>query len=288
MSEDWTISIGRYDPHGEVELPIPGWKGAHWLVGGSTGSGKTKTIQLALAKLVEKYGDKIAYAFCDPDFVNYKSFSPRASVIGFGDESALPLLTLVEREMVRRFKVMWELDIEEWSPEVADKIGPFLILGIEEFKAISSLPNPPMPRPGVKAPKGPVARVVTLAQRMRKTGGGLILATQFPNVKTIPNDILAQCAIRWCGRTQEPEQTEAVLGSRRFPCHDGDHPKGISVAMRGGAYLNNGTTVRRMRSDGITPETFAAVSRKYAADRHDFGWPHQLLPEDLAATAKEG
>jgi DNA segregation ATPase FtsK/SpoIIIE-like protein len=281
---DWTINLGRYETGADMVLPVPGWGGAHWLVGASTGAGKTWTIKLALAKLMHEYGDQIAFAACDPDFVNYKTFAPRASVIAFGAEMALPMLKLVEAEMVRRFKLMWELDIEEWSPEEAHRIGPYLITLIEEFKAVSSAPKPPAPRPGQKAPKSAVDRVVTLAQRCRKTGGGLILATQFPNVATIPNDVLAQCAVRWCGRTQEPEQTEAVLGSRRFPCHDPAHPKGIPMNLPGVAYVNDGFTVRRGRTDGIKPDVFARLAEKHAVDRHDFGWTHQLLPNDLAPT----
>lgn len=285
---DWTIDMGRYESKERMVLPVPGWKGAHWLVGASTGAGKTWTVKLALSRLAEEYGSQIAFAVCDPDFVNYKTFAPRASMIGFGAETALPMLALVESEMLRRFKLMWKLDIEEWTPEVADEVGPYVIMAVEEFKAISSLPKPPQPKPGMKAPKGPVDRVISLAQRGRKTGLGLVLATQFPNVATIPNDVLAQCAVRWCGRTQEPEQTEAVLGSRRYPCHDPDHPKGVPMGQPGVAYVNDGQRVRRGRTDALRPEHFAAVAKATAGDRFDFGWTHQLLPDDLAPTSTEG
>jgi len=277
------IDMGRYETrddngnHHRMMLPLPGWKGAHWLVGASTGAGKTWTMKLALAQISRLMGDKVAFAVCDPDFVNYKTFTPRASVMGFGAETALPLIGLVEAEMTRRFKFMWENDLEEWSPEIADQVGPYLILAIEEMKAVSSAPKPKPPK------KDAIATLVSLAQRGRKTGLGLMLATQFPNVATIPNDILAQCAVRWCGRTQEPEQTEAVLGSRKWPCHDGSHPKGIPMDLPGIAYVNDGFTVRRGRTTGIAPDKFAGVALAHATDRFDFGWEHVLLPADLKA-----
>lgn len=282
---DWTIDLGRFESGQRMVLPVPGWKGAHWLVGASTGAGKTWTVKLALDELMGKYGPKIAYAVVDPDYVNYKTFAPRASTIGFGAETALDVVSLVEREMIRRFKFMWANDIEEWSPEVADRVGPFLILVIEEFKAVSSIPKPKV-APGKRAEKSAVERIVALAQRSRKTGGGLILATQFPNVDTIPNDIRAQCAIRWCGRTKEPEQTKTVLGSQSYPCHVPAYP-GIPLDQRGTAYVDDGFVVRRGRTDGLPPDVFAEHVLKYAADRTDFGWPHILLPDDLADEGEE-
>lgn len=275
--DDWTVGIGRYEDGDAMVLPVPGVGGGHWVVAGSTHSGKTDTMRLVMARIAVKYGAQVAFAIADPHMVGFRKFLPRASMIGYGrGDSSLRVLSLVEAEHLRRLQFMFRHDIEEWSPEVADLLGPYVILAVDEMSAITLAPPPPKVRGEAPEPSAE-GRLITLAQEARKTGIGLILAAQSPKVKVIHGLILEQCPIRWCGRTRRREQTEAVLETSDYPCHLSDHPKGCPIGMPGVAYVDDGLRIRRGRSDGIKPELFARIARERAADRFDgFGWPHEI------------
>lgn len=270
--KDWQVRIGRYEDGEPMVLPVPGVGGAHWVVAGSSGSGKTDTIRLALARTAAKLGPQVAFAIADPHMVGFTPFLPRASMIAYGrGDSALRALRLVETEHMRRLQFMFRHGIERWDPSHVDLLGPYLILAVDEMAAITLLPKPPKPEPSAEL------RLITLAQEARKTGIGLILAAQSPKVAVIHGLILEQCPIRWCGRTRRREQTEAVLETSDYPCHLSDHPKGCPIGMPGVAYVDDGARIRRGRSDGIKPELFARIAKERAADRFDgFGWPHEI------------
>lgn len=284
---EWTVDIGRYETGDRIILPVPGWEGAHWVVAGSTHSGKTETMRLAIAQMAVKFGKQIAFAIADPHMVGFMDFVPRVSTIAYGFKRALDLLELVEDEMNRRLSVMHQRRIRFWTPEVADVLGPYLVLLVDEVAAITLAPKPPRAKPGEAQEPSAEERLISLAQQVRKTGGGLILAAQSPKVKVLNGFILEQCPIRWCGRTRRAEQTEAVLETRDYPCHLQAHPKGLPLGLPGAAYIDNGLHVRRGRSDGIRSEVFTHVANDYAADRFDFGWPHEIHPIAMAS-AKEG
>lgn len=280
------VDLGRYEDGSRIVLPVPGWGGAHWVVAGSSGSGKTSTIRLALARMAHEHGRTVAFAVSDPHFVGYRRFVPRVSSIAYGFERALGLLNLVVEEMDRRYRVMYEKGIEEWSPDLLDVVGPYLVLVVDELAAITLAPKPPRAKVGERQEPSAENRLIALAQQIRKTGGGLILATQSPKTAVISNLVLEQCPIRFCGKTRGPEQTKAVLESERYPCHLPEHPKGITIDTPGVGYVDDGHRVRRGRADGIRPEVFAHVAVETARDRHDFGWPHEIHPMNLAAAGE--
>lgn len=296
---DWTVNVGRYETGRPIVLPVPGWGGGHWVLGASSGGGKTMLVQQAIAKITVKFGRYVAFAVADPAWVHFGKFLPRLSTLAYGTEQALDLLVLAEAEMHRRLVAMYRHGIEKWSPDVRDKIGPYLILIVDELAAVTLAPKPPTPKRGEKREPSAEDRLIALAQQMRKTGGGLVLATQSPKVQVVSNLVLEQCPIRVCGKTKGPEQTKAILDTLDYPCHKADHPKGIPLHLPGVSYVDDGRHIRRGRCDGIRPEVFEAIGRDYAADRHDFGWPHEILPlgmagatqvsdDELVFAAKEG
>lgn len=284
MTVEWTVNIGRYYGGGDIELPIPGWGGANWLFAGSTGSGKTTAIKVACAEMARKYGSAIQFAVADPHMVGFPAFKLRAAMLAFGWNHALPLLKQMRAEMRGRYKVMFKEGIEEWTPEVAHIVGPYLVVIVDELAAVTMAPKPQAERVGVSAPPSAEKILISLAQEIRKTGGGLILATQTPTVDVITNLVRQQCPIRWCGRTKNVDQTKAVLDTKIHAAHD--------IPARGAqgvCFVDDGLSIRRGRSDGIDSLTFAAMSKRFASDRHDFGWKHVLQPfDDMASEAEEG
>lgn len=281
-STEWQLDIGRYENKERIKLPVPGLKGGHWVVAGSSHSGKTETIRLALARMTVQLGPLVAFAVADPHMVGYMDFVPRASMIGYGrGEVPLKVFGLVEAEMRRRLAFMKRHGIIKWTPEHSDLIGPYLLLVVDEVAAITLMPARRLTAreraEGAVPEESAEVRLIFLAQEIRKVGGGLILAAQSPKVRVIHGLILEQCPIRWCGRTRRREQTEAILETSEYPCHLADHPKGCSIGMPGTAYVDDGVRVRRGRSTGIEPDVFARIAREHAADRFDgFGWPHEI------------
>lgn len=279
--KDFVLDIGRYETGQRIILPVPGVEGSHWVVAGSTHSGKTETCRLALAQMTVKFGKRVAFLVIDPHLVGFMDFLPRASTIVYGYQKAPEGLELAEVEMHRRLRLMHQHRIRFWTPEVADALGPWLVILVDEVAAITLAPKPKDGKATAEE------RLISLAQQSRKTGMGLMLAAQSPKVKVLNGFILEQCPIRWCGRTRRAEQTEAVLETRDYPCHLQDHPKGLPLHLPGTAYIDNGLHVRRGRSDGIKADVFAHIAADYAADRFDFGWPHEIHPVELA-DAREG
>lgn len=261
-----TVDLGRYEDGSRIELPVPGAGGAHWLIGGSSGSGKTVLLRVLCAELAARYGHDMALIIADPHFVGFKPWQPRASCIAYGMDRAVDALGMLETEMRRRYQYMFERDIDEWAPDLVDEVGPYLVFIVDELAAVTL------------TVKDATARLLRLSSEIRKVGGGLVLATQSPKVRVIDNMVREQCPIRICLRTRSPEQTEAVLETRSYPAHMPDHPDGIPLDMPGGAFIDNGLRIRKGRAKAIDKTTEAAVVDMYAHETPDLGWPRVLHP----------
>lgn len=262
-----TVDMGRFADGQRMILPVPGRHGAHWLVGGSTGAGKTSALKVLCAELVTRYGDRIAVVVSDPHLVGFRKWEPRVSCLAYGMEQAVPLLTLVEETMRRRYRLMYDLRLDEWTPDLADVVGPYIVAIFDELAGVT-----------ISLGKEATPRLIKLAQEARKVGIGLVLATQSPKAKVVDMLVREQCAIRICFRTREPEQTDCILGSQRYPVHQPEHPEGIPFEMRGGCYVDDGLRVRRGRTKGLDPAVEAHVAVGHQADTPDLGWPRVLHP----------
>lgn len=269
--DDPVVDIGRYGDGSRMILPIPGWGGAHWLACGSTGSGKTTMLKVLCAELMVRY-PWVALAICDPHMVGYKRLLPRLSCLAYGWETADDFLALIRKEMVRRIRLMDRLDIEEWEIAHLGVLGPYLVVLVDELAAVTALSK--------DAPK----LLTSLAQELRKAGGGLVLCANSPKNDAVLNTVREQCPIRWCGRCRSREQVYAALGSYDHPAHQPDHPDGIPIPMKGGCYVDDGFHTRRGRTKHIDRDTVAEVARKYKGDAHDFGWDREIRPFDLDDT----
>jgi len=270
----FSVNVGRYEDDSPMRLPVPGYEGAHWLVGGSTGSGKTSALKVMLAETAVRYGRKVAFAVSDPHLLGFRRWEPRVSALFYGARNAVALLALVEAEMQARYRAMHDDgSIDEWTLDLADRF-PYVIVVLDEVAAVT-----------LHDKKNATPRLVSLAQETRKAGIGLVIATQSPKASVVDNMVREQCPIRICFRTREPEQTEAILGSRRWPCHEPDNPRGIPLAMKGGCYVDDGYRTRRGRTRAIDKALEAHVANDYSADTPDLGWPRVRHPHEAAEPA---
>ncbi len=198
------IFVGHdFDQGKDVYLPVPGEGGAHWLVGGSSGGGKTQLLHAVLCQLAAM--PHTAIVISDPAWMDFAPWAPRASCIALGREGAGWLLEQLVREMEWRLREGRRLGVARLEPSAAH---PKIVLIADELAMLT-----------LGGPKGATAKLIDLAQVGRKTGIGLILATQSPKSVVIPMLCREQLACRCCLRTEEPEQTDAVLGTQRIPAH---------------------------------------------------------------------
>lgn len=198
------IFVGHdFDAGRDVHLPVPGEGGAHWLVGGSSGGGKTQLLHAVLCQLAAM--PHTALAISDPAWMDFAPWAPRASCIALGREGAGWILEQTEREMQWRLREGRRLGVQRIVPSASI---PRLIVVVDEVAMVT-----------LGGVKGAVARLTDVAQVGRKTSIGLVLATQSPKATVIPMLVREQMPVRICLRTEEPEQTDAVLGTQRIPAH---------------------------------------------------------------------
>lgn len=210
------IYVGEdFDAGRSVWLPLPGDGGAHVVVAGSSGGGKTQMLHALLCQLAEL--QHTALVISDPAQMDFLPWAPRASCVAYGRIGASWLLDQVEREMSWRLREGRRLGVQRIVPSAAI---PRLIVVVDEVSMVT-----------LGGPKGAALRLVDIAQVGRKVSIGLVLATQSPKATVLPRLVLEQCPSRICFRTEEPEQTDAILGTQRIPAHS------IPFRNRGEGYV---------------------------------------------------
>lgn len=205
-----------FDAGRTIELPVPGEGGAHYAVGGSSGGGKTEFLHSVLAQIAPL--EHTAMVISDPAWMDYEPvWMPRASCIALGRVGASWLLDTLETELEWRLRYGRKLRVKRL---VASAETPRIVAVFDEIAMVT-----------LGGTKGATNRLVDMAQVGRKVGIGLVLATQSPKSTVIPRLVLEQCPVRVGFRTEEPEQTDAILGTQRVKAHE------ISFENPGEAYV---------------------------------------------------
>ena len=188
-----------------AQVPVPGHKGGHWLIGGASGGGKSQAIHAALAQLARR--EHLALVVNDAAMMDYPVWAPRVSCMALGVKGASWMLEQAEKEMLHRLRLGREMGVQTLTPS-ADL--PHIVYVFDELAMLMLS----------KEKAGAEGRLVTCAQVFRKTAQGLILATQHPKATVCPTMLRGQCPVRLCLRTKEAEATETVLDTRRYPAHE--------------------------------------------------------------------
>lgn len=193
-----------FDAGCTVELPLPGEGGAHWAVGGSSGGGKTEFLHALLEQVAPM--EHTAIVISDPAWMDFEPvWTPRASCVALGRAGAGWMLDQLETELEWRLRKGRAMRVKRLA---ATAETPRIVAVFDEIAMVT-----------LGGAKAATNRLVDMAQVGRKVGIGLVLATQSPKANVIPRLVLEQCPVRVCFRTEEAEQTDALLGTQRVPAH---------------------------------------------------------------------
>jgi S-DNA-T family DNA segregation ATPase FtsK/SpoIIIE len=220
------IRAGRdFDAGQTVLLPVPPDGGCHWAVGGSSGGGKTEFLHTVIAQLARM--EHTAVVISDPAHMDFEPvWSPRASCIALGREGAAWMLDQLEREMQHRLRHGRRLKVKRLT---ATAEFPRIVAVFDEIAMVT-----------LGGVKNATNRLVDLAQVGRKANIGLVIATQSLKATVVPRLVLEQCPVRVAFRSEEPEQTDAILGTQRIKAHEipFDNPGEAWVRLPNGGYAH--------------------------------------------------
>jgi S-DNA-T family DNA segregation ATPase FtsK/SpoIIIE len=246
---DADIPVG-VDVHGRpVILPFPGAGGKHLLIGGSTGAGKSVFLSVLLAELA--FRPHMRFMFGDPKYVELALWEPRAAVLAGGEVETGKLLDAVYAEMMGRYRWLGEQRRRKF---IVGEDGDQIMLVVDELSAVTT---------GL----GSAPRVEMLNKILamgRAAAVGLIGCTQQPSYKIIPTSLRANFRSRVGLGCDEEEQTEAIMNSRKWPCHD------IPPSLPGVAYVRIDRTATLCRSYLLEDDD---IDRVAAATAHLKGTP---------------
>lgn len=245
--------MNLYDPivigwdHGTdqaAKVPVPGHRGAHWLIGGASGGGKSQAIHATLAQLAER--EHMALVVNDAALMDYIDWTPRVSAMALGKRGGAWLLAQAQREMLRRLQIGREMGVKVLTPSAE---LPHIVYVFDELAMVML----------AKEIRGAESLLVECAQVFRKTAQGLMLCTQHPKANITPTMLRGQCAVRLCLRTKEREATDAILDTQRIPAHE------IPFNMPGVGYVELPTgQIVKIRVPFVTDDEIAAIAKRTA------------------------
>jgi hypothetical protein len=181
----------------------------HWLVGGSTGSGKSNLINTIFSTLISIYiPAEIRIAAIDLkgglELGDYDGVPHLLGPIVEQVEEAADLLAQLEAEMARRFELLKHehaRDLYGYNLRARETL-PRIIVIFDEFGAAEGFGD---------LTARIHASVTQLVSRGRAAGINLIICTTDPRVSTVPGRIKSGCVVRIAGRTASIDNSRIIL-----------------------------------------------------------------------------
>ena len=190
-------------------------KQPHFLVAGSTGSGKTTLIKSIIMQLLERDNNK--NSICDVFLIDLKGgldYPPswRGQLCSFSSnsEDALSLLSYVVQELEQR-KILFAMvseqhgkscsSLEDYNRIVEDNKLRRIAVVIDEIAELTDSTG--MGKEYKDLAKAIVSQLSTLARLGRAFGINLFLGTQRPDVNAIPGQIKNNLDVRLCGKADQ-------------------------------------------------------------------------------------
>ena len=192
----WSLPIG-VTAQGDKWIPLA--RAGHLLIGGPTGSGKTYLVHAIIQALL--HGGMAELVLFDGkqglEFSRYAS-EPKVTLVD-GDELDRVLAGALG-DMAARFDKMLSIGVREIERfnVVSDEPLARKVIVIDELKSISA---------------GALTHVLSLMRMGRAAGVHIILATQFPDAKSVPIDVRGNATTRIAFAVATHHESTAILGT---------------------------------------------------------------------------
>lgn len=187
--------------------------GPHVLVAGSSGSGKSNTVNVILATLASMNSpDALRVVLVDNkggiEFTHWSSLPHLLGPVIKSVEDVLPVLERLRRLMERRFTAFEAVRAKNFiaynDAVTESKRLPRIIIVIDELATLTGLGD---------LTRDIHQQLTVLSSQGRAVGIHLILATQHSVVDIIPGRIKANMSVRIAGRTPDRAGSEVILGT---------------------------------------------------------------------------
>mgnify|MGYP000379319160 CR=1 FL=1 len=244
----------------------------HLLIGGTTGSGKSVSINaMIMSILMRATPSEVRFIMIDPKRVEFTPYNgiPHLLVPVVTDpRKAAGALNWAVSEMMRRYKLFSEFnvrDLEAYNNEVSKQEGgqklPQIVIVIDELADLM-----------LTAGKDVEGCIVRLAQLARAAGIHLIVATQRPSVDVVtglikanfPCRISFQVANKYDSRTilDQPAPKSSRPGRRPLPAAGASKPMRVQGAWVGESEIHRSSPTSRARWKRTTATTSYPTRRK--------------------------
>ena len=179
----------------------------HLLVGGTTGSGKSKFLSALITHLSRLPQHEVRFALLDPKRVELQDFQDDKHVDFYREEpeEILAVLGHYVDEMDTRYKTFKKhkvKNLEEYREKVDKKI-PYVVIVIDEFGDLVG--------GSAGVAKETRAAMIHLARKARAAGIHLIITTQSPRAKVVDGEIKANFPARVAFKTTSKLESEIII-----------------------------------------------------------------------------
>jgi len=196
---DYTATLGA-SRAGPVVLDLAEGERAI-LVGGTTGSGKTRSIISLVLQLAHKHGpDRLALALVDLkrlDFTALDALPHLVEPVATTEAGAVDLVAWCVQEMERRQVVMQSRQVTRWDRLPEGDRFPLLLVVVDEAADFAN--------------SDAMGDLVKLARKGRASGVSLILATQRPDAQVLNRQVKANVTARVAFRVTDVYESRIIL-----------------------------------------------------------------------------
>jgi len=224
----------------------------HFLVGGTTGSGKSEALNVLLYGLVKYYeASELQLLLVDPKGTELQDFLKTPHLmgdIGWDDQQALDLLKLAVVEMQRRYdrmRIEKCRSIVEYNSVVApgDRF-PWWVVVLDEYADLTSDPD---------MKKEIEAELKRLAQKARASGIHVVIATQKPSGEVISTNLRSNLPAQLALRVKSATESRVIM----------DESGAEMLNGKGDAYWKFGSAKLRIQCALVSKEDAQLVLSRF-------------------------
>lgn len=164
----------------------------HFLIGGSTGYGKTSLERVIIHSLI----DRAVIVIIDFKQVDLEYLRDRI-ILAVTDEEALAILEALNREYERRIQLLRRYKVTKIQEYPHPEEMPFIVVIVDELAELDDRCK---------------ERIDRLARLARATGISLIVASQRTSTKVVSGDTRFNFVARICYKVPSPADFRVILG----------------------------------------------------------------------------